>query len=110
MIVEVELGVVDPDRPALAVRDLHHLLSQAGHPVDPPSDVATEFVQSDPPRVVTQRGPLEQRQRADVLWLVGGLDPEECRVGRRQSFVVHQRPLGRLADVITSVVSPRSGD
>ena len=49
MVVDVEVFVVDPDRPGLVVRHLHHTLAQTGHAMDPPGDVRLELVEPNPP-------------------------------------------------------------
>ena len=48
VIADVEVLVVDPHRPGLVVRHLHHPLTQARNPVDASCDVSLEFVETDP--------------------------------------------------------------
>ena len=54
VVVEVEVGVVDPDRPALAVRHLHDALPHPRHAVESTADVFANVVEPDPTRSITQ--------------------------------------------------------
>ena len=89
VVVDVEVLVVDPHRPGLGVRHLHHPLPEAGDLMEASGDVVLELVEADPATAVAQRPALDHRQRADVLRFVWRLDPQEHRVGGGQSFVRH---------------------
>ena len=52
VVVDVEVLVVDPHRPCLVVRHLHHPLAQAWNLVQPSFHVVAEFVETDPTLVV----------------------------------------------------------
>ena len=59
VVVEVELGVVDPYRPALSERDEPELLAKPGHQMEPRRQVVTELL-------VARGGTLEHGRRGDV--------------------------------------------
>ena len=59
VVVEVEVGVVDPDRPALVERDERELLAKARHQVQPGLQVLAELV-------VGGRRAVEDHRRGDV--------------------------------------------
>ncbi len=59
VVVEIEVGVVDPDRPALAEGDEAQLLAEAGDEVEAGADVLAELV-------LAGRRSLEDRGRGDV--------------------------------------------
>ena len=70
VVVEVEVGVVDPDRPALVEGDEAQLLAEARHQVQARLDVVAELV-------VGGRRALEDDRRGDVHVGAGPLHVEE---------------------------------
>ena len=82
VVLEVEVGVVDPDRPALAEGDEAQLLAEAGDQVQPRGDVVAELG-------VTRRRPLEDAGRGDVHVRAGTLHVEEGGVESSQPVSAH---------------------
>ena len=81
MVGEVEVGVVDPERPAGLDRREGELLAEARHQVQPAADVVEEVV-------VDRRRALEDQDRADVHVRVRALVRQERGVDRGQSVHV----------------------
>ena len=73
VVVEVEVRVVDPDRPALAIGDELELLAEAGNQVKPPEDVLSKLFDLG-------RRALEGRRRGHVHMGGSVLEVEEGRV------------------------------
>ena len=89
VVVDVEVHVVDPYRPTLPERHLHHALAEPWNSVQAAVDVGLQFVESNGALVVAQCVANEQRERSDVLGLVRCLDPQEHCVRRCHRFVCH---------------------
>ena len=70
VVVEVEVGVVDPDRAALAEGDEAQLLAEAGDEVQARLDVVAELL-------VARRRALEDDRRGDVHVGAASLQVEE---------------------------------
>ena len=90
MVVEVEVGIVHPDRSALPVGHLHDPVAHPRHAVETTADVGADLVESDAARIVSQWTAVDDRDGADVLRLVRGLDPQKRGVGGREPFVEHR--------------------
>ena len=82
VVVEVEVRVVDPDRPALAEGDEAQLLAEARHQVQARGDVVAELV-------VGGRRALEDDRRGDVHVGAGALHVEEGRIEPGQPVGAH---------------------
>ena len=79
VVVEVEVRVVDPDRPALVEGDEAQLLAEARHQVQARADVVAELG-------VGRRRALEDAGRGDVHVGAGALHVEEGGIESGQSF------------------------
>ena len=82
VVVEVEEGVVDPDRPALVEGDAAQLLAEAGDEVQARLDVVAEFL-------VRGRRAVEDDRRGDVHVGAASLQVEEGGVESGESVPVH---------------------
>ena len=86
VVVEQEVGVVDPDRAGEVQRHPLHPLAVAGQAVEARLHVRRELV-------VRRGGPLEDEQRADVHLLPVVLELEETGVERAEPLHAHPRAL-----------------
>jgi hypothetical protein len=77
VVLEVEVGIVDPHRPPQRQRHGGDLLPVAGHQRQPPADRSAEVV-------VGRWRPLEDPHRPDVHVVDVVLDVEERRIQRAQ--------------------------
>ena len=82
VVVEVEVGVVDPDRAALAEGDEAELLAEAGDEVQARLDVVAELF-------VGRRRAVEEDHRGDVHVGAASLHMEECGVESGQAICAH---------------------
>ncbi len=82
VVVEVEVGVVDPDRAALVEGDEAQLLAEARDEVQARGDVVAELR-------VARRRPLEDDRRGDVHVGAGSLHVEERGVEPSQPIFTH---------------------
>ena len=82
VVLDVELRVVDPLRPALAVGDEAQLLAEPGDEVQPRGDVVAELV-------VFGRRALEQGGRGDVHVGRALLEVQERGIEAREAVVGH---------------------
>ena len=73
VVADVEVGIIDPDRPTLAEGDVRDPLSVPGNAVEPRGDVRHEFL-------VRRGRPLEYHARADVHVSPAALQVKERRV------------------------------
>ena len=83
VVAEVELGVVDPARAALAEGDEPQLLAEAGDQVQARGDVLAQLV-------VVGRRALEQRGRGDVHVRGPPLEVQERGVQACEAIGVHR--------------------
>ena len=79
VVVEVEVGVVDPDRPPLGEGDEAQFLAESRHQVQARGDVIAEFL-------VARRLAAEDRGRGDVHMGAGALQVEERGVQAGEAF------------------------
>lgn len=93
VVLDVEVLVVNPDRSTLSQGYLHHTLSKAWNLVEAALDMGAEPVGIDGAVGAAKRLAGEQRQRADVLWLMRRLDPQEHGIGCGHRFVRHKSKL-----------------
>ena len=82
VVVEVELGVVDPYRPALSVGDEPQLLAEPRHEVEARADVIAELS-------VTRGRPFEHGRRGDVHVRGALLHVEERGIEAAEPVAVH---------------------
>jgi hypothetical protein len=97
VVIEVEVGVVDPDRPALAEGDEAQLLAEARNQVQALGDVVAEFP-------VGRRFAPEDADGGDVHVGAGALQVEEGGVQAAESFGL------RHWDMVAQVSSPDASD
>ena len=83
VVVEVEEGIVDPDRPALLEGDEAQLLAEARDEVQARLDVVAELL-------VGGRRALEDDRRGDVHVGAGALHVEKRGVESGQSIAIHR--------------------
>jgi len=81
VVAQVEVRVVDPDRPALVERDAGEALAKAGDEVQARLDQLAQLV-------VGRRGPVEDGDRCDVQACPGLLEVQERRVECRDAVTV----------------------
>jgi hypothetical protein len=93
-----EALVVDPHRPAAAERHRHHPLAELGHELHPRGDQAAHVVEAEAPLGIEERGPLEDRDRADVHRRLDPFEVQEGLVDGAQTLVAdpgsHARSVG----------------
>ena len=82
VVVEVQVRVVDPDRPALVERDEPQLLAEAGDEMEARLEVVAEL-----PEV--RRRALEDHRRGDVHVSSVALQVEEGRIQAGQPIETH---------------------
>ena len=82
VIVEVQVRVVDPDRPALVEGDEPQLLAEAGDQVEPRLEVVAEVVEIG-------RRAFEDHRRGDVHVRPVALEMEERRVQAGEAIEAH---------------------
>ena len=93
VIRDVELVVVDPDRPALLVRHVHQPAPEPGQERKARQDEISHFADPEPSVGVEERRALEDAHRAHVHRVLGPLHVQEARVERGETVVVaHLRP------------------
>ena len=99
MIIEIEVGVINPERSALAEGNESQLLAKAGHEVKARSDVVAKLL-------MRGRGTLEDDRGGDVHVSTcplhmqeGGIQPTESILTHRPIFAqpVGLGPLPKLA-------------
>ncbi len=83
VVIEVEEGVVDPDRPALLEGDEAQLLAEARDEVQPRLDLVAELFMG-------RRAALEEDRRGDMHVRPGPLHMEEGSVESGQSIAIHR--------------------
>jgi hypothetical protein len=86
VVVQVEVGVVDPDGAALAIRDELQLLAEPGDQMQPGEDVLAQLAD-------LRRGPLEDRRRGDVHMGRAVLEVEEGRIEPGQAVAGGHAPI-----------------
>ena len=89
VVLEVELGLVDPDRPALLERNEHHALPVARDLLQPRLDQREEVP-------IRRRWALENGHRADVHMGAAILDFQEQRIEGAEALVPGIHALARL--------------